>query len=139
MNENGMSVNKNCPHCKSINKNCPHCKSINCCACSTDESRDQGEFDGLQVTVPDEHDQKLVDARMLVAVSSTESRKTTFKSSEMSTRQNSDYWLKRFMASFDKMCSFLQRRPRAVTHMEAIDTSHALASALEPPVRSSSY
>ena len=125
MNENGMPVKKKCPNCQ----------SIDCSACSADNQRD---FDGLQVTVPDEHDQTLVDARMLDVVSSTESRKTASKSNEMSTRRHSDYWLKRLMASFDKLATFLQRRPRAVTQMEA-DPSHALASALEPSARSSSY
>lgn len=123
MNENDMSVTKNCPHCKSENY--------------VDDQ--QPDFDWLQVNRTVEHDQTLVHARMLDVVSSTESRKTTSKSSKMSTRRNSDYWLKRFMASFDKMRSFLKRRPRAVTHMEALDSQHALASALEPLARCSSY
>lgn len=86
-----------------------------------------------------EHDQKLVDARMLNVVSSTKCRKTTNKSNDTNTRRDSEYFLKRVMASFDKMRSFLKRRPRALTHMQAHDTSHALASAREPLVRSNSH
>ena len=77
------------------------------------------DFDGLQVNCTDEHDQMLVDARMLGVASSTESRKSTTKSSTISTKRNSDYLLKRFMGSFDKLGTFLKRLPRANTHMEA--------------------
>jgi len=80
---------------------------------------EQSNFDGLQVNCADEHDQILVDARMLDVVSSIESRKTTTKSSNISTKRQSDYWLKRFMPSFDKLGTSLQRHPRANTHMEA--------------------
>jgi hypothetical protein len=87
--------------------------------CSVDQ---QKHFDGLQVTAVDEHDQTLVDARMLGVASSAESRQMTAKSSDISTKKQSDYWLKRFMASFDKLSTILRRRlPRANTHrhMEA--------------------
>ena len=103
MNENAMPVKKHCVNCQSID-------------CSVNE---QKHFDGLQVTVVDEHDQTLVDARMLGVASSAESRQTTAKSSDISTKKQSDYWLKRVMASFDKMSTLLRRRPRAKTHMEA--------------------
>ena len=102
MNENAMPVKKNCVNCQSMD-------------CSVNE---QKHFDGLQVTVV-EHDQTLVDARMLGVASSAESRQTKAKSSDISTKKQSDYWLKRVMTSFDKMSTLLRRRPRAKTHMEA--------------------
>ena len=104
MNKNGMPMKKHCANCQSID-------------CSVDQ---QKNFDGLQVTVVDEHDQTLVDARMLGVHSSTESRKTTDKSQHISTHKDSDYYLKRMMASLAKICTFVQRRlPRAKTHMDA--------------------
>ena len=108
-----------------------------CCAadCTTGK---QSHFDGLQVNSADGHDQTLVDGRMIGVASSAESRQTKAKSSDISTKKQSDYWLKRFMASFDKLSTFLRRRPRAATHMQASE-SHALASALEPSARSNSY
>ena len=104
MNENAMPVKKHCVRCQSID-------------CSVNE---QKHFDGLQVTVVEQHDQALVDARMLGVHSSTESRKTTDNSQHISTHKDSDYCLKRMMASLAKICTFVQRRlPRAKTHMEA--------------------
>ena len=100
MKENGMSVQQACVAAD----------------CATGK---QADFDGLQVNCTAGHDQMLVDARMLGVASSTESRNTTTKSSNISTKRHSDYWLKRFMASFDKLGTFLKRRPRANTHMEA--------------------
>ena len=103
----------------------------------------QANFDCLIVPAP-QHDETLVEARMLDVVSSTKSSRPTAKSTrndddDVSMRRYSDYCLKRFMASFAKLGTFLRRRPRAVTQMQA-DTSHALASALEPlSPRSSSY
>ena len=103
MNENGMPVKQWCLHCCQ-----PDCTA-----------KQQPNFDGLQVNNADGHDQTLVDARMLGVASSAESRQTTAKSSDISTKTQSDYWLKRVMASFDKMSTLLRRRPRAKTHMEA--------------------
>ena len=103
----------------------------------------QANFDSLVESAPP-HDETLVEARMLNVISTTKSSQPTAKSTsndddDVSMRRHSDYCLKRFMASFDKLGTFLQRRPRAVTQMQA-DTSHALASALEPlSPRSSSY
>lgn len=98
----------------------------------------QSDFDGLQVNSADRHDQTLVEARMLGVASSAGSMQTKAKSSGISTKKQSDYWLKRFMASFDKLSTFLRRCPRAATHMQASE-SHALASTLEPSARSNSY
>ena len=104
MNKNAMPVKKHCVNCQSTD-------------CSVDK---QKNFDGLQVTVVDEHDQTLVDARMLGVHSSTESRKTTDNSQHISTHKDSDYCLQRIMGSLAKICTFVQRRlPRAKTHMEA--------------------
>ena len=99
---------------------------------------EQKHFDGLQVTAVDEHDQTLVDARMLGVASTPESRQAKARTSDISTKKQSDYWLKRFMASFDKLGTILRRRPRAATHMQASE-SHALAPALEASARSNSY
>ena len=101
MEENGMPVPQTC---------------VFCCAadCTTGK---QSDCPGLQVNCTDEHDQMLVDARMLDVVSSPESKKTTTESYDMSTQRHSDYLLKRLMASFDKLTSFLQRLPRANSHM----------------------
>ena len=95
-----------------LKKRCANCQSIDCSA------DNQQDFAGLQVTVAEQHDQTLVDARMLGVHSSTESRKTTDKSKDMSMKKRSDYWLKRIMASFDKMHTFLCRLPRANTHAQ---------------------
>ena len=104
MNENAMPVKKHCVNCQSTD-------------CSVDK---QKNFDGLQVTVVDEHDQTLVDARMLGVASSAECRKTTDNSQHISAHKDSDYCLKRMMASLAKICTFVKRRlPRAKTHMEA--------------------
>ena len=117
MNENGMPVHTSCKNCLSK-------------YCNGDQHDQQPDFAGLQVTVADEHDQKLVDARMLDVVSSTESRKTTTKSSDVSMRMHSDYCLKRFMASFGKLGTFLNRLlPRAKTHMDL--NAHAHHDALQ--------
>jgi hypothetical protein len=110
MNENDMPVYKSCANCLSED-------------CSGNK---QSDFDWLQVNRTGEHDQTLVDARMLGIDSSTESRKTTNYSNNISTERYSDYWLKRFMASFDKMGTFLRRGPRAKTHMEAHAPSETL-------------
>jgi hypothetical protein len=100
MNKNAMPVKKDCVNCQSID-------------CSVNE---QKHFDGLQVTVVEQHDQALVDARMLGVHSSTESRKTTDNSQHISTHKDSDYCLKRMMATSAKICTFVQRRlPRAKT------------------------
>ena len=99
-----------------VQQKCATCGQTNC---QTPTYNDQPDFDGLQVNCTDVHDQQLVDTRMLNVASSTESRKTTTKSSDISTKRHSDYWLKRVMASFDKLGTFLTRRPRANTHMEA--------------------
>ena len=105
-----------------VKKHCVRCQSIDCSV------NEQKHFDGLQVTVVDEHDQTLVDARMLGVHSSTESRKTTDNSQHISTHKDSDYCLKRMMASLAKIRTFVQRRlPRAKTHMEA----HAHHGALQ--------
>ena len=106
MKENGMPLKQTCV-------NCVHCGAATC------SDSKQSDFDGLQVDCTDGHDQMLVDARMLDVASSTESRKTTTKSSDIGTKRHSDYWLKRVMASLDKLGTFLTRRPRANTHMEA--------------------
>ena len=104
MNKNAMPVKKQC---------------VICCAADYTTGI-QPEFDGLQVNSVDGHDQTLVDARMLGVHSSTESRKTTDNSQHMSTHKDSDYCLKRIMASLAKICTSVQRRlPRAKTHMEA--------------------
>ena len=104
MNKNAMPVKKHCVNCQSTD-------------CSVDQ---QKNFDGLQVTVVDEHDQMLVDARMLGVHTSTGSSKTTDKSQHISTLRDSDYCLKRIMASLVKICTFVPcRLPRAKTHMEA--------------------
>ena len=88
----------------------------------------QSDFDGLQVNCTDEHDQMLVDARMLGVASSAESRKTTDNPQHISAQKDSDYCLKRMMASLAKICTFVQcRLPRAKTHMEA----HAHHDALQ--------
>ena len=115
MPENLMSMQREC--------------AVSGASCNKTEctSKQQQEFDGLQVNRNDEHDKKLVDARMLGVVSSTESRQTTIKSSDISTRRNSDYSLQRFMASFDKLGSFLQRHQRAKT---AGSEDHVLSNAL---------
>ena len=102
-----------------VKKHEKHC--VICCAadCTTGI---QSDFDGLQVNSADwagGHDQTLADARMLGVASSVESRQTKAKSSDISTKKQSDYWLKRVMTSFDKMSTLLRRRPRAKTHMEA--------------------
>ena len=89
-----------------------------CCQASCKTAK-QSDFDALQVNSTDGHDQILADARMLHSATSTESKKTTTKSYNMSTQKHADYFLKRMMASFDKLTSFLQRRPRANTNMEA--------------------
>jgi len=125
MHENGMPVKKLCANCEQTD-------------CSADK---QSNFEHLQVASTEGHDQMLVDTRMLGVFSSNESRKTTSKTSAMSMRPHSDYWLKRFMASVDKVGSFLQRRlPRAQTHEQLHDPSHVLASSLQPlSPRSSSY
>ena len=74
----------------------------------------------LQVTVAEQHDQTLVDARMLGVQSSPESRRTTEKSEPISPDRDSDYYLQRVMASLAKIGTFLQRRlPRAQTDMAA--------------------
>ena len=112
MHENGMPVKQSCLHCCQ-----PDCTA-----------KQQPNFDGLQVTVVDEHDQTLVDARMLNVASSAESRKTTNNSQHISAHKDSDYCLKRMMASLAKICTFVQRRlPRSKTHMEA----HAHHDALQ--------
>ena len=100
----------------SVQQTCAKCWQTNC---QTPTYNDQPDFDGLQVNCTDVHDQQLVDTRMLNVASSTESRKTTTKSSDISSKRHSDYWLKRVMASLDKLGTFLTRRPRANTHMEA--------------------
>ena len=123
MNENAMPVKKNCVNCQSMD-------------CSVNE---QKHFDGLQVTVVEQHDQALVDARMLGVSSSADSRQTTAKSSGISTKKQSDYWLKRFMRSFDKLSTIIPHRPRAATPLACASESHALASALEERARSNSY
>ena len=74
MNENGMPVKQSCLHCCQ-----PDCTA-----------KQQPNFDGLQVNTADEHDEKLVDARMLNVISSTESRKTTTKSNDTRMRRHSD-------------------------------------------------
>ena len=110
-----------------VKQSCLHCCQADCTA------KEQPNFDGLQVNTADGHDEKLVDARMLNVTSSTNSRQTTAKqttakSNLISMRRHSDYCLKRFMTSFDKLGTFLNRRhPRAKTHMEA----HARRDALQ--------
>ena len=105
-------------HC-SRNENGMSCKKCGSEHCDGDNQR---AFDGLQVTVADEHDQTLVDARMLGVHSSAESRKLTHKSNSISTKRHSDFWLKRMMASFEKLGTFVRRHARAKTDMAA----HAL-------------
>ena len=98
-----------------------------CCAADCPKAKQQ-DFDGLQVNSADGHDLTLVDARMLGVASSAESRKTTDNSQHISAHKDSDYCLKRMMASLAKICTFVQRRlPRAKTHMEA----HAHHDALQ--------
>lgn len=103
MNANDMPVYKACANCRSEH-------------CSGDK---QSDFDGLQVNLTDQHDQTLLEARMLGVHSSTKSKNTTYNLSSISTKSYSDYVLKRIMASFDKMGTFLRRHPRAKTHMAA--------------------
>ena len=127
MNENGMPVKQSCLHCRQ-----PDCTT-----------KEQPNFDGLQVNTAEnqknhEHDEKLVDARMLNVISSTESRKTTTKSNDTRMRRHSDlgvishsdYLLKRLMPSFAKLGTFMQRRhPRAKTHLDL--EAHAHREALQ--------
>ena len=89
---------------------------------------EQPDFYSLQIRSTECGDQKLVDTRMLGVQSSAESRKTTNSSNNMSTERHSDYWLKRFMASSDKIGTFLRRLPHAKTHtdMEALAPSAKL-------------
>lgn len=104
MNENGMPVKQSCLQC-----------------CQPDyTAKQQPNFNGLQVNNAGGHDQTLVDARMLGVASSAESRKTTNNSQHISAHKDSDYCLKRMMASLAKICTFVKRRlPRAKTHMDA--------------------
>lgn len=102
----------------------------------------QVEFDNLQVECPQTHDEILLDARMKGIVSSRESRKYAWKPKKANTKEKkhsrSSYLLLRLVASFDKMCTYLCRHPRAQTHMVACET-HALAGALETKERTSTY
>jgi hypothetical protein len=107
---------------KNMNHNDMPCSNCHAKHCSNNVHNVQEMFVGLQVTGVDTHDQTLVGVRMLGVASSAKSKKLEKLGSRLykpSSQKHSDFWLTRFMASYDKLASFLQRRQRAKTHMEA--------------------
>jgi hypothetical protein len=117
-------------------RGCAHCQAGEC------HANEQADFDCLQVHQADAHDTRLVEARMLGLPGLRECRNDSVKWRDVqkSVKQNgkSDYWLKRVMAGVDKICTFLRRRPRAKTSMQAC-AQYALVGAAESQMRSSTY
>lgn len=120
-------------------KGCVQCRDLDC------PDRKQWDFDMLQVQSPHANDKRLVEARMLGVVTSGEFRNKASEANKANKAKNgertqgqSDYSLKRLMASLNKISTFLRRRPRASTHMQASE-KHGLAGAAESKQRCNSY